>query len=152
MTQPAPSGWLLDTNIIVHILRGSPLGRYLVDAQQLRARPDVSLISVVIVGEIMSLSRQFGWGPQKVQLMRELLGELIIVDINSGPVLDAYADIDVWAHQNGVVMGKNDLWIAATASATNSLLLTTDRDFDSLHGRFLQRGYYDPDGTYPPPA
>lgn len=30
-------------------------------------------------------------------------------------------------------MGKNDLWIAATASALDLTLLTTDRDFDHLH-------------------
>ncbi|HMQ48430.1 MAG TPA: PIN domain-containing protein [Saprospiraceae bacterium] len=34
-------------------------------------------------------------------------------------------------------MGKNDLWIAATASAFNITLVTTDRDFDHLDGVFI---------------
>lgn len=29
-------------------------------------------------------------------------------------------------------MGKNDLWIAATARLADGILLTTDRDFDHL--------------------
>ena len=75
------------------------------------------LISVVSIGELMSLARQFGWGNNKVEYMREVLGELIVVDINSEPVLSAYAEIDFWCKQNGRAFGKNDLWIAATAIA-----------------------------------
>ncbi len=35
-------------------------------------------------------------------------------------------------------MGKNDLWIAATASVLNLELLTTDSDFDHLDGEFIK--------------
>ncbi len=34
-------------------------------------------------------------------------------------------------------MGKNDLWIAATANATGATLLTTDSDFDHLSPNFI---------------
>jgi tRNA(fMet)-specific endonuclease VapC len=34
-------------------------------------------------------------------------------------------------------MGKNDLWIAATASVLSATLLTTDKDFDHLKDVFL---------------
>ena len=34
-------------------------------------------------------------------------------------------------------MGKNDLWIAATASITNSKLITSDKDFNHLNGKYL---------------
>jgi len=36
-------------------------------------------------------------------------------------------------------MGKNDLWIAATAHVTGATLLTADADFDHLNGAFLNR-------------
>jgi len=36
-----------------------------------------------------------------------------------------------------VTVGKNDLWIAATAQVTNSKLVTTDKDFDHLDGVFI---------------
>lgn len=98
----------------------------------------------------MALERRLGWGPPKVERMREILAELIVVDINWEPVMQAYAEIDFWCGQNGRSLGKNDLWIAATANVTEALLVTTDKDFDPLHGRFLQRQYYDPEATYPP--
>ena len=34
-------------------------------------------------------------------------------------------------------MGKNDLWIAATAAVTGAKLLSADNDFDHLNGTFL---------------
>jgi predicted nucleic acid-binding protein len=34
-------------------------------------------------------------------------------------------------------MGKNDLWIAATAYILDATLLTADGDFDHLNGSFL---------------
>ena len=34
-------------------------------------------------------------------------------------------------------MGKNDLWIAATALVTDSTLLTADGDFNHLTGVFI---------------
>ena len=40
-------------------------------------------------------------------------------------------------------MGKNDLWIAATASVLKANLLVIDHDFDHLDGVFLNRIYID---------
>ena len=34
-------------------------------------------------------------------------------------------------------MGKNDLWIAATASILNAKLITTDKDFDHLDKEYF---------------
>ena len=36
-------------------------------------------------------------------------------------------------------MGKNDLWIAATASVFDLTLLTMDKDFEHLNKEFLSR-------------
>jgi len=41
-------------------------------------------------------------------------------------------------------MGKNDLWIAATAHVTGATLLTTDKDFDHLDPQFLVRVWINP--------
>jgi len=35
-------------------------------------------------------------------------------------------------------LGKNDLWIAATAIAFSATLLSTDADFDPLHPTFIR--------------
>jgi tRNA(fMet)-specific endonuclease VapC len=34
-------------------------------------------------------------------------------------------------------MGKNDLWIAATASVTKAILVTSDKDFTHLDGVYF---------------
>jgi len=57
---------------------------------------------------------------------------------------DAYVKIDVYSEGIGRTMGKNDLWIAATANVTSATLLTTDKDFDHLDGAFINRVWIDP--------
>lgn len=149
MSTPGPDvPLLLDTNILVHVIRADPLGRHLVEGRHLRARPDAPMISVVTVGEILALAHHLNWGGPKRDHMLEILRELVVVDINRAPILERYAEIDAWSLQQGGQMGKNDLWIAATASVTNAALMTTDKDFDPIHKRFLWREYLDPDARY----
>ncbi|MGI9065443.1 MAG: hypothetical protein ACR2HX_03440 [Pyrinomonadaceae bacterium] len=45
--------------------------------------------------------------------------------------------------QTARVMGKNDLWIAATTSVLKAKLLTTDNDFDHLDGVFFEVAFID---------
>ncbi len=52
----------------------------------------------------------------------------------------------------GHKMGKNDLWIAATAAETGSVLLTTDGDFAQLHPEHLKVWLLDPAGQSWPSA
>ncbi len=75
-----------------------------------------------------------------------LFEELLITDINTEDLIERYAEIDAFSHDKligrplGMTsrnMGKNDLWIAATASILNATLLTTDQDFNHLHNQFL---------------
>ena len=91
------------------------------------------LLSIVTVGELHSLTHQFGWGTAKKRALETLLGDFTWVDINNRAILLAYREIDAWSPSVGRTMGKNDVWIAATARVTNTTLLTTDRDFDHLH-------------------
>ena len=44
-------------------------------------------------------------------------------------------------------LGENDLWIAAAAAESDSLLLTTDHDFDHLSPTQLKVWWLDPDAT-----
>lgn len=136
-------GWFADTNVVLHVLRGSSLGRHLIDALQFRARKDAPQISVVSHGELLVLSRMNNHGPDKRARLEELLRELVIVDINSQPILEAYAAIDVASRLQNRTMGKNDLWIAASAVVSRSVLLTTDNDFDHLHPGTLRVWKFD---------
>jgi tRNA(fMet)-specific endonuclease VapC len=138
---------MFDTNILVHVLRGSAVGRQAYeDAEQL-ASTERPLISVVTVGEIHSLAKRLTWGPKKIDSLDELLRNVVVVDINNGPVLSRYAELDVWSMSQGKRMGKNDLWIAATASVTGATLMTTDQDFVHLHPVHLSLAAYSANET-----
>ena len=97
------------------------------------------LISVICEGELRSLALQFNWGASRVQRMEALLSRLTVIPLPYQNIVDAYARIDDYSKRRGVPMGKNDVWIAATAHVTGARLLTTDRDFDHLDPAFLGR-------------
>jgi tRNA(fMet)-specific endonuclease VapC len=130
---------LLDTNIVIHLIRDNEVGRRVDATFQIRQRPDRPLISIVTVGECLSLARQFKWGPQKVTALETLLRELVVVPIDSRPVLDRFAEFHSWTKSIGRTIGHNDLWIAATAAATGAHLVTTDADFDPLYPERIRR-------------
>jgi len=140
-----PSGLLiLDTNIVIHLVRGNAVGQAVDSRFGLRARPERPLISVVTLGEALAFARQRSWGADRIARLREVLRELVPVNISSQPVLDRYAEIDAFLRQSGRAVSDNDVWIAACASAADATLLTTDRDFDPLAGQYLDRVWIDP--------
>ena len=144
----AASGLVLfDTSILVHVLRGSAVGKRAYDDAEQISGSERPLISVVTVGEMHSLAKQLSWGQKKIEALDVLLRNLVIVDINNAPIISRYADIDVWSMNRGRKMGKNDLWIAATASVTGATLMTLDGDFDHLHPVHLTLAAYNVDGT-----
>ncbi len=117
--------------------------------------PNIAIVSVVTIGEIYSLSIQFGWGDEKQKKLKDVLSKIPVVNINHPEILGRYAEIDAFSQgkhpskelPTGMTsrnMGKNDVWIAATCSVLNGTLLTTDRDFDHLNGVYLKLEYIDP--------
>jgi tRNA(fMet)-specific endonuclease VapC len=140
------SGWglLLDTSILVALIRGNPLGHHVDATYGIRTSLSRSMISIVTVGEVYSLSRQFAWGSKKHEKLEALLNELVWLDINQPQILSAYGEIDHASKSMGRKMGKNDVWIAATARVCGATLLTTDTDFDHLHGTWVNRIWIDP--------
>ena len=139
-----PDRLLLDTTVLIHLIRGNSLGRWIEESFALRERTKTPLISIVTVGEMLAFAKKRGWGEKKVDQMEALLRELVIVDISSQDVLRTYAEIDLLLEKAGHPIGQNDLWIAATAIKAEAHLLTTDRDFDPLHPGYLHRTWIDP--------
>lgn len=132
-------GYLLDTNVVLALIRANPLGQFIDQQYGLRAALNRSMICVVTVGEMLSLVRQFNWGQPKQDELRSLLNEIVWLDINHPDILDAYGEVDHASLKQGRKLGKNDAWIAATAKVTGATLLTTDPDFDHLQGTYLDR-------------
>ena len=140
----AGGGYLLDTNIIVALMRANALGRHVEATYGLSPSLNRSLISVVTEGEMLSLTRQFAWGKAKIAALEALLNQLVWIDIDDHQILDAYGELDHESLNLGRRMGQNDVWIAATARVSGMTLLTTDRDFDHLQGIWLDRIWIDP--------
>ncbi len=76
--------------------------------------------------------------------MRRLLPQLIWIDINDPAIFSAYSEIKWFREKQGIAMGENGAWIAATAKASNSTLLTTHHDFGHLHAHHLTQIWFDP--------
>ncbi len=141
---PADKLIMLDTGILVYLARGREAGHKIDDRYLLRKRAERPLICVVTVGEILALAHIWGWGSDKIEKLKALLRELVVVDIHNQKVLDKYGEIRVLSRKNGFSLGDNDAWIAAAAAATGAVLLTGDRDFDPLSDKIISREYVEP--------
>ena len=135
---------ILDTNLLVHNVRQDSLWQIVEARYALTSTSTAPIISIVTEGEIRGLALKFAWGIEKQQRMEDLLDYFTVIPLPFSNVVQVYAEIDDYSRRNGVTMGKNDLWIAATASVTGARLLTTDRDFDHLDGAYLSRDWVDP--------
>jgi len=100
----------------------------------------------VTLGEIKSIAVRNNWGQKRITAVERFLKQCVVADINSLDVIEKYGEIDGYSQgklkhkplkNTSRNMGKNDLWIAATASVTNATLLTTDKDFTHLNGVYL---------------
>lgn len=133
---------MLDTNVLIQLIRGRDVGRRIDAHLGLRERPERPIVSVVTVGELRALALKFGWGDRKRAALDELVRQLVSVDINIDLVITRYAEIDQYAEREvkpARPLGQNDMWIAASAAAFEAHLVTTDHDFDHLAPRFIER-------------
>jgi len=131
--------YLLDTNVLVHFVRGNARGKLIEANYGLKTIAPTPIISCVTAGEMWSLAFQFGWGTQKVEQLAYLLSLFPAIPIDYDAIITAYAVIDAHSRQLGYKMGKNDLWIAATTYTTGAHLLTTDHDFNHLYPSYFSR-------------
>ena len=138
--------YVLDTNIILTYIRKSNLASQIDNNFAPLSEENTPIISVVSAGEIKSLAIQFGWGERKLVLLDTFLNEFLIADINVDSIIDKYAEIDAFSQNklpdnplgsSSRIMGKNDIWIAATAAVLNAKLLTTDKDFQHLNNKLV---------------
>ncbi len=138
---------LFDTNIVLSFLRGSRVKHFVERVYSPFGSENTSVISVVSVGETRAFALKNKWGNERCKKMEDFLVKFAVADINAEDVINRYAEIDAFSqgrlegkklNLSARNMGKNDLWIAATASILDATLLTTDNDFDHLHNEFLQ--------------
>jgi tRNA(fMet)-specific endonuclease VapC len=142
MPLPASPLYLLDTNILVHAVRGrATWNRIKAACDPLMAEPR-PVYSMVTEAELLSFVEQQSWPERKREQAAFLLGYFGRITLDDPNILRAYVLLDAYSRRlpgGSVKMGKNDLWIAATAKALGAVIVTTDRDFEHLNGTMLSR-------------
>ena len=139
--------YLLDTNILLHFVRSSQQSETWNQTYQFFDSQNILHTSMISVGEIESLAHQLSWGDVKRQKLADILRRTKIVNLNETTAL-TYARIDAYSQNKlknnplptGLTarnMGKNDIWLAATAHLGDCQFVTTDHDFDHLQGVYI---------------
>jgi predicted nucleic acid-binding protein len=84
-------------------------------------------ISIVTIAESRAGYLKAGWGRRKVTREELALARYLPVPIDD-PHVSEWARLSAAARARGIAIGDNDLWIAATASVRESVLVTCDKD------------------------
>lgn len=137
--------YMLDTNVLLQLVRGGEIGTAIKDKFQLEAQILRPQLCVVTYGEIWVIAERNNWGDAKRQSLETAINALPPVDINSDEVVRAYVEIMLYSNSVGRSMEKkqNDVWIAAAAKAAGAYLLGCDGDFDHLYGQQIEGEYID---------
>ena len=139
--------FLWDTNILLHSIRGSDKYVEINQTHHFFGLGNQVFLSVVNIGEIESIVYQRNWGQPKWSELQRFIGSISLLGI-SEEIIHAYARIDAFSQGKlfgqplpfGTTarnMGKNDLWLAATAHVGQLIFVTTDLDFDHLNKEFI---------------
>ncbi|WP_282776848.1 type II toxin-antitoxin system VapC family toxin [Phaeodactylibacter xiamenensis] len=119
--------YFFDTNAILIYLRDHVQKDWLDKNYDPLGDDNTAMISVVVLGELESLYLRNNWGRRRIESLRIFLRKFLITDINSRDIIRRYGEIDAFSQgklkekrlgDSSRNMGKNDLWIAATASVT----------------------------------
>jgi tRNA(fMet)-specific endonuclease VapC len=150
------SRFLLDTNLLLGFTRKANWAQWAYTHLDLGAAATMAFTSVICRGELLALAEKNGWGESRRDLLVGVLNRFPTVDLNKERILNSYAELDTWSHGKGLTdpnrppppkpaisMKQNDMWIAATVVATGAKLVTTDKDFDHLHGVWFDRIWID---------
>lgn len=142
---------VIDTCVFIHIVRDTTAGKKCLDSLEKYDEAANVIVSVATKAELESFIAQNNWGRPKIDQLNKILEEITYIDISNADqlLIDSYTEIDAFSKRkiNGKSgnlligssrkMGKNDLWIAATAYSLDVPLMTTDGDFDHLNGTLL---------------
>jgi len=137
--------YVLDTNILLLYLKDPQTKQFIEETYRPLDPDNTAIISAVSIGEIRAIGLKNKWGDKRIAIVQELIDDLVVIGVRFEDLFNAYAEIDAFSQgkiSRGVKfssrnMGKNDLWIAATAHVLDATLMTMDKDFEHLDGEFF---------------
>lgn len=146
--------FLLDTNIVVIYGRDNEIAKHIEQKHGIFNGENRLAVSIVTVGEVNALAKKLNLGPSRTSRMQSIIDGMTVSGIHYTELIEAYGDIDRFSSGKIKVevtkgkfssrnMGKNDIWIAATAKAFDLTLVTTDKDFMHLHNEIIDVLYID---------
>lgn len=124
---PSPV-YLLDTNIVLNLVRGSAIGAHLAAMFGLMNSANRPLVSIVTHGELLLIAAQNQWGTAKLEALSNALDNLVTIDLNDKSVLAAYVEVQLYSRKaigGSRRLNANDAWIVACAKAADATLLTS---------------------------
>ena len=144
--------YLFDTSILLHLVRGGPVGEHISTTYGLANVLRRPLVGIVSHGELMAMAARRGWGDARTAALNAILTSLVTLDLNDPAILEAYVAVDqagLAATGGSRALSNNDMWIAATARAAGAVLLTSDKDFLHLDPSVCRVEYIDPRSARP---
>lgn len=115
---------LIDTNAFSHYARGNlKVEKVIVQAEKV-------LVSVVSLGELYLGFKAGHRESKNLGFLSNFIHEFNVVIVGVSPETAVYyADIKYSLRSKGTPIPENDIWIAAQAVETNSMLVTLDKHF-----------------------
>jgi len=122
---------LLDTNAISDLMMDHPKVR-----ARLLACTDPILTSTIVLGEIRYGLNRLTLGKKRTDLENRALRTLLGIPIEqvTQPISDEFGRLKASLEAQGIILGDNDLWIAATALSLSYTLITRDSIFIRIPG------------------
>lgn len=125
--------YLLDTSTFSSMMQQHPKVRARVTSC---APQDRLVICTIVRGEVLYGLERLPQGKRRREL--EAKAATLFAAMPCEPVpkaaAEAYARIKREAERKGTPLDENDLWIAATATALDAVLVTVDSDFRRVSG------------------
>lgn len=127
MSEDRASLGLLDTSVLIAAEKGRPL--------RAEALPEKAAISIITVAELRAgvLSAPDIDSRNRRITTLERISRTAILAIDHGAA-QVWAGMRAYLTSSGQGVSVNDLWIAATAAASEIPVVTQDRDFYALSG------------------
>jgi tRNA(fMet)-specific endonuclease VapC len=122
--------YLLDTGVVVAVLRGSPGATALCIPW---IQQDEAATSIVVYGEAFEFFRGLPGGEEHRRGLRRLLRSVYPQTLNYA-ILERYGEIRRALRPRNQLIGDLDTLIAATALAHDQAVVTTDRDYQRVPG------------------
>ena len=112
--------YLLDTNVLLHWLRGSSVCTTIDGQYGLTTSVFRPLVCEVTLGEIEAFAMSSKWGDARRRKLSEVRKKLVVIDLTDERIYRAFAEYSTLAKNNGFAIfhDKNDLWIAAAAKVS----------------------------------